>query len=249
MDNIITVNNLIKSFGTEIKTTVLHGIDFTFNKGEFTAIIGPSGSGKTTFLNIISLLDYPTSGTLTIDGQDFSDGRINNYSDFRNKNIGFIFQFHYLLPEFTCLENILIPYMIGTGRPSEKIIKNAETLMNNIGILKIKNKYPNQISGGQQQRVSIARALINEPKIIFADEPTGNLDHESGIAVLEIMSQLVYEKGTTLIMVTHDREIALKSQRIIEFIDGKVCKIINNRAQDIKKIKKKLEDRSCFVED
>ena len=248
MDNIIITKDLHKSFGEEIKVEVLHGISVSLKKGVFTAIIGPSGSGKTTFLNIISLLESPTSGELYIDGNDFSKGNINDFAEFRNKNIGFIFQFHYLLPEFTALENVLIPYWIEKGNPTEKIIKKALDIMEEIEIIKVKDKYPSQMSGGQQQRVAIARALLNEPKIIFADEPTGNLDRETGFAVLDIMTKLVKEKNTTLIMVTHDREIAIRADRILELVDGKICKSFVIKEIGEKKAKELLEDRTCLFE-
>ena len=247
MDKIVSVSNLRKSFGEEIKTEVLHGIDADFQRGAFTAIIGPSGSGKTTLLNIISLLEGPTSGKIDIDGNDFSEGTINDYAAYRNANIGFIFQFHHLLPEFTTLENILIPYWIGGGNPPDEFKKKALRLMEEVDILKIKDKYPSQISGGQQQRVAIARALVKGPKIIFADEPTGNLDRETGGAVLDVMIKMVRELGTSLIMVTHDREIALKADRIVELVDGKICKVFSVREDGEKKARKLLEDRACIV--
>lgn len=248
MDKIVQVRGLKKSFGDLVRVEVLHGLDLDFDSGSFTALIGPSGSGKTTFLNIISLLEPPTAGKLTIDGRDFSTGDINEYSEYRNSTIGFIFQFHYLLPEFTALENILIPYWIGSGRPPEKLVKKGQKIMEEIGILGIKDKYPNQLSGGQQQRVSIARALVKDPKIIFADEPTGNLDRESGSAVLDVMTKLVKESGTTLIMVTHDREIALRADRVVELVDGKICKSFYIGKEGEAGARQLLEERACVME-
>jgi lipoprotein-releasing system ATP-binding protein len=247
MDDIIKVKSMTKSFGDVVKTEVLHGIDISFSKGAFTAIIGPSGSGKTSLLNIISLLEFPTAGYLEVLGIDFSEGLINKYAKFRNENIGFIFQFHYLLPEFNALENILIPHWISLGKPTESVINKALSLMKKIGIDNIKSKYPNQISGGQQQRIAIVRALMNNPKIIFADEPTGNLDRESGDAVLDVLKTMIRETGTSLIMVTHDREIALNADRIVELVDGRICKsfLINEIGKD--KAKKLLEERTCNV--
>ncbi len=246
MDEMIIAQNLVKSFGDVVKTEVLHGISVAFEKGALTAIVGPSGSGKTTLLNIISLLEKPSSGTLIIDGRDFSAGDINRYSEYRNANIGFIFQFHYLLPEFTALENILIPCWISSGRPNEKTTQKALKLMKEIEILHIKDKYPHQISGGEQQRVAIARALINEPKMVFADEPTGNLDCETGSAVLDVMTRMVRELGTTLILVTHDREVALSSDRILELVDGRICKSFIVKEVGESKARQLLEDRSCL---
>jgi len=246
MAEIIVVENLVKYFGDVVRTEVLHGISVSFERGMITAVIGPSGSGKTTLLNIISLLESPSSGVLVVDGRDFSGGDINGYSAYRNSNIGFIFQFHYLLPEFTALENILIPHWIGSGRPQAAMIERAEALMKEIGIFEIRNKYPSSISGGEQQRVAVARALANEPRIVFADEPTGNLDRESGFAVLEVMTRMVRETGTTLIMVTHDREIALRADRILELVDGRICRSFIVRENSEGRARELLEDRSCL---
>ncbi|MCX7821256.1 MAG: ABC transporter ATP-binding protein [Brevinematales bacterium] len=247
MAEIIRVENLYKEFGNEVKTVVLKGINLTFEKNVFTALIGPSGSGKTTFLNVISLLEPPTSGKLIIDGIDFSHKNVNDSSDYRNENFGFVFQFHYLLPEFTVYENILMPFWIENLKITDKIERKARNLMEEIDIWKIKDKYPSQISGGQQQRTSIARALVKNPKIIFADEPTGNLDKETGNTVLKIMLDMIKEYGTTLIMVTHDREIALNAERVIELVDGKICKSFLVKEEGLEKAKKILEDRSCIM--
>ncbi|MCX6573776.1 MAG: ABC transporter ATP-binding protein [Candidatus Aminicenantes bacterium] len=249
MADIIAVRDLVKRFGDVVPTVVLHGLTVSFERGALTAVIGPSGSGKTTLLNIISLLDSPTAGELVVDGRDFSAGDINAYAAYRNAHVGFIFQFHYLLPEFTALENILVPHWIGRGRPPGDVVGKARTLMTELGILHIRDKYPNQISGGEQQRVAVARALVNEPRLVFADEPTGNLDRESGAAVLEVMSRMIRELGTTLVMVTHDREIALKADRILELVDGRICKsfLVAEVGED--HARRLLEDRSCFADD
>lgn len=247
MDEIIVLKNLTKSYGDVIKTEVLRDISVAFERGTMTAIVGPSGSGKTTLLNIISLLDAPSSGTLIINGENFSAGKIDRYSQYRNAHIGFVFQFHYLLPEFTSLENILIPYWIRSGRPSGDVIQKALRIMKEIDILPIKNKYPHQISGGEQQRVAIARALVHEPKMVFADEPTGNLDRETGSAVLDVMVRMVKELGTTLILVTHDREIALRAERILELVDGRICRSFLVMEVGKEKARQLLEDRSCLL--
>ena len=248
MADIIAVRDLRKHFGEAVRTEVLRGISVSFERGAMTAVIGPSGSGKTTLLNILSLLESPSSGGLVVDGRDFSAGDINATSAYRNAHIGFIFQFHYLLPEFTALENVLIPHWIGKGRPPQAMVEKAQALMKEIEIFSIRHKYPNRISGGEQQRVAIARALVNEPKIVFADEPTGNLDRETGFAALEAMGRAVREHGTSLIMVTHDREIALRADRILELVDGRICKAF--RVQDIGTpgARRLLEDRSCQAE-
>ncbi len=248
MADIVEVRDLVKRFGDVVTTEVLHGLSVSFERGALTAVIGPSGSGKTTLLNIVSLLESPTSGTLLVDGRDFSAGDINAYAAFRNSHIGFIFQFHYLLPEFTALENVLIPHWIGRGRPPAAFADKARGLMETMGIGPIRDKYPNQISGGEQQRVAIARALVNEPKIVFADEPTGNLDRESGFAVLEIMTRMIRELGTTLVVVTHDREIALRADRILELVDGRICKSFRVADEGLPGARALLEDRSCYAD-
>ncbi|MBP7332254.1 MAG: ABC transporter ATP-binding protein, partial [Firmicutes bacterium] len=179
MDDIIVLDKINKSYGDEVVVQVLFDIDLSIKSGQFTAFIGPSGSGKSTLLNIIGLLEAPTSGNVIMEGQDISGLDKNELASYRNEKIGFIFQFHYLLPEFTALENILIPYWIGKGKPPKEVVGRAMYLMERIGIEQSGGKYPKQLSGGQQQRVAIARSLINRPKIIFADEPTGNLDSKT----------------------------------------------------------------------
>jgi lipoprotein-releasing system ATP-binding protein len=248
MAEIIAARDLRKHFGEVVRTEVLRGISVSFEAGAMTAVIGPSGSGKTTLLNILSLLESPSSGELVVDGRDFSAGDINAYSAYRNAHVGFIFQFHYLLPEFTALENILIPHWIGRGRPPQAMVEKALALMREIEIFSIRHKYPNRISGGEQQRVAIARALVNEPKIVFADEPTGNLDRETGFASLEAMGRAVREHGTTLIMVTHDREIALRADRILELVDGRICKSFQVKEMGERGARELLQDRSCQVD-
>jgi lipoprotein-releasing system ATP-binding protein len=248
MAEIIAVRDLTKHFGQTVRTDVLRGISATFERGAITAVIGPSGSGKTTLLNILSLLESPSSGQLVVDGRDFSSGDINAHAAYRNAHIGFIFQFHYLLPEFTALENILIPHWIGRGRPPQAMVDKALTLMRETEILRVKDKYPNRISGGEQQRVAIARALVNEPTIVFADEPTGNLDRETGFAALGAMARTVREHGTSLVMVTHDREIALRADRILELVDGRICKSFSVVEKGESGARELLQDRSCLVD-
>lgn len=249
MAEIVVVKDLTKSYGQLVKTLVLKNITYSFEKGSFTAVIGPSGSGKSTLLNILGLLERPTSGQLIIDGQDFSRGEVNDYSEYRNRHLGFIFQFHYLLPEFTVLENVLLPVWIEAGRPEGAIYRKALELMSAIGISQLKDKYPAEISGGEQQRTAIARALINDPRIVLADEPTGNLDRETGFAVLEVMTGMIRELGTTLIMVTHDREIALRAERVVELVDGRICRSFVVKEEGVERVKKLLEDRRCVFSD
>ncbi len=246
-DNIISAKNINKVYGAgNIKAQVLFDINLEIERNSFTALIGPSGSGKSTLLNCLALLDPPTSGSIVIDGKEQAGKDVNSLSKFRNDRIGFVFQFHYLLPEFTALENILIPYNIRHGKAPVNIVKEAERLMERIGILGEKNKYQGEMSGGQQQRVSIARALINKPALIFADEPTGNLDTETGGAVLSLMKEINAENNTTLVMVTHDRDIALQSDRVVELVNGRICRSINLKAAGVEGAEKQLENRSCY---
>ncbi len=248
-DNMIQVKRLNKVYGTTVKTHVLFNIELYIERDTFTALIGPSGSGKSTLLNCLGLLDPPTSGEIVIDGQSFSDINVNKLASFRNENIGFVFQFHHLLPEFTVFENILMPHWIKSGRPGPALIEEANRLIDRVGLSDIKNKYVTQISGGQQQRVSIARALINRPKVIFADEPTGNLDRETGAKVLDLLREINRENNTTLVMVTHDREVAIRSDRIIELVDGRICRSIDVRASGKESAVEILENRSCVLPD
>jgi lipoprotein-releasing system ATP-binding protein len=247
-DMILKTSRLDKTYFGKVDTPVLFHINLEIVRGSFTALIGPSGSGKSTLLNCLGLLDPQTSGEIDFDGRLITSQNVNELADFRNAHIGFIFQFHYLLPEFTAYENILLPCWIRKGNPGPELEQEALRIMERIGVEKLKNKYISELSGGQQQRVSIARALINKPKLILADEPTGNLDRESGHAVLDLMAELNRENNITMVMVTHDREVALRADYIYELVDGKLCKYL-----DVKKIgktaaAKAIEDRTCTIE-
>lgn len=222
MDNIITLSNINKIYGEKIKTQVLFDINLSIQKGSFNSIIGQSGSGKSTLLNIIGTLDKPTNGSIIIKDEDTSLMSKNELAVLRNETIGFIFQFHYLLPEFTALENVLMPYRIKSSKLSSEIVDKANELMELVGLTNVKNNLSSNMSGGQQQRTAIARALINEPAIILADEPTGNLDSESTESVYNIMRDINNRFGTTFIIITHDRRIAEKTDRIIEIKDGRI---------------------------
>lgn len=221
-NNIINLKDINKIYGTTIKTQVLHNINLSFEEGSFNSIIGASGSGKSTLLNILGTLDKPTSGEVYIDGTRTDTMKKNKLADLRNQTIGFIFQFHYLLPEFTALENVLMPYNIQYSKPSKEIIERAEELLDMVGLTKVKNNLATNMSGGQQQRTAIARALINNPKIILADEPTGNLDSESTENVYNILRDINQKFNTTLVVITHDRRIAEKADRIVEIKDGRI---------------------------
>lgn len=222
MANIITLKNVNKIYGSAVKTQVLFDANLSFEEGSFNSIIGQSGSGKTTLLNIIGTLDKPTSGEVYINEQRTDSMNKNALAALRNRTIGFIFQFHYLLPEFTAIENVLIPYMMNNPKPPKEIIERAQELMNMVGIYKAKDNLASNMSGGQQQRTAIARALINNPKIILADEPTGNLDSESTENIYTILKDINQKFKTTFIIITHDLRIAEKTDRMIEIKDGRI---------------------------
>ncbi|MBU3190506.1 ABC transporter ATP-binding protein [Clostridium bowmanii] len=229
MANIITLKDINKIYGSAVKTQVLFDANLRFEEGSFNSIIGQSGSGKSTLLNIMGTLDKPTSGEVYIDGKRTDSMNKNSLAMLRNKTIGFVFQFHYLLPEFTAKENILIPYMMNNPKPSKEIIERAEEFMNLVGIYNVKDNLAINMSGGQQQRTAIARALINNPKIILADEPTGNLDSESTENIYTILRDINEKFKTTFIIITHDRRIAEKTDRIIEIKDGRINMDINTK--------------------
>jgi lipoprotein-releasing system ATP-binding protein len=218
----LELKNINKIYGQEIKTQVLYDINLSFEQGSFNSIIGQSGSGKSTLLNIIGTLDQPTSGEVIIDGRNVSEMSNNQLSALRNSTIGFVFQFHYLLPEFTALENVLMPYEIKYGKVTKEIIKKAEYYLKLVGLESVKNNLATKMSGGQQQRTAIARALINEPKMILADEPTGNLDSDSTETIYELLRNINEEFKTTFVIITHDKRIAEKADRIIEIKDGRI---------------------------
>jgi lipoprotein-releasing system ATP-binding protein len=222
MDNIIQLNQVNKIYGTQIKTQVLHDIDLSFKSNSFNSIIGASGSGKSTLLNIVGTLDVPTSGEVLINGSRTDQMTKNALAKLRNETIGFIFQFHYLLPEFTALENVLMPHYIKQKRIDRKLQSRAVELLELVGLGKVKNNLANNMSGGQQQRTAIARALINQPKLILADEPTGNLDSESTEIIYALLREINEQFQTTFIVITHDRRIAEKTDRIVEIKDGRI---------------------------
>jgi lipoprotein-releasing system ATP-binding protein len=229
---VLRAEQLTKVYGTTIQTEVLHGLDFEIHKNEFTSIIGYSGSGKSTLLNILGALDQPTKGDVYFNDRSFSKMTQNELADFRNQNLGFIFQFHHLLPEFSAIENVLIPTWIKAGRGTNIKAARAKELLELVGLKDfIKSKVTN-LSGGQQQRVAIARALINDPAILLGDEPTGNLDSESTDQVYGLFRRINETLGTTLLIVTHNDHIAAKSDRVIELTDGRISRDYLNSSFD-----------------
>jgi lipoprotein-releasing system ATP-binding protein len=201
---------------------VLFDINLSFESKTCSAVVGESGSGKSTLMNIMGILDTPTSGDVIIDGKPVSGMNKKQMAEVRNKTIGFVFQFHYLLPEFTVLENVLIPHLIHDTGKSKSVLDRARNLLDMVGITKLENKLTTQISGGEQQRTAIARALMNNPKIILADEPTGNLDSATTQNVCGLFGSIKKEFNTTFIVVTHDRSVASHTDRIIEVKDGRI---------------------------
>jgi lipoprotein-releasing system ATP-binding protein len=224
MDNfVVEVKGVSKVYGKTIKTVALHELNLGFKTGSFNAIIGESGSGKSTLLNILGTLDRPTKGEVIVNGvstRNMSKGRL---SDLRNETLGFVFQFHYLLPEFTALENVLMPYRIANGKANKKSQARAKEILSLVGLERVENNLATNMSGGQQQRTAIARALMNQPKIILADEPTGNLDSQTTDSIYQLFRKINQELGTTFIIITHDRRVAEKADRIIEILDGRIA--------------------------
>ena len=214
----IDIKDITKSFG---QLKVLKGINLYINKGEIVSIVGPSGAGKTTLLQIIGTLDRPDSGHVIIDGTDIQTLSSNRLSEFRNKHVGFVFQFHQLLPEFTAIENIMIPAYIA-GKSTAAAKARANELLEFMGLTDRASHKPNQLSGGEKQRVAVARALVNEPSVILADEPSGSLDSRNKAELHQLFFDLRDRYGMTFIIVTHDEELASITDRTIHLKDGMI---------------------------
>ncbi|MCD6505855.1 ABC transporter ATP-binding protein [Candidatus Poribacteria bacterium] len=219
---LVEVVDLRKSyFDGDTELPVLKGINLAVRRGEMICIVGPSGVGKSTLLHIIGTLDTPTSGKVLFEGEDIFSMDQEKLADFRSRQIGFIFQFHYLLPEFTALENVAMGALIA-GKPSDEAFAKAEELLKRVGLKERMNHKPAKLSGGERQRVAVARALVNDPKLILADEPTGNLDTRTSETVFELIWELKEMMGKTLILATHDLNLAKRGDRMVKLIDGKI---------------------------
>jgi len=229
LDKLISTDHLVKIYNLgDYDIHALRGINLSIQRGEFLAIMGPSGSGKSTLMNILGCLDRPTKGKYFLEGEDISSLDRNNLARIRNRKIGFVFQTFNLLSRTTALENVELP-MLYNDTTTKNRVEKALRALSMVGLEGRENHYPNQLSGGQQQRVAIARSLVNDPSIILADEPTGNLDTRTSIEVMEIF-QTLNERGITVVLITHEKDIASYAKRNIAFRDGKIVKdeIITN---------------------
>ena len=222
MSAILRAENLLRRLPGEVPVTLVDGISLSIERGEFICIMGPSGSGKSSLLYLLGLLDVPTSGRIWVDGEDTSAYGEDLLANRRLEKLGFVFQFHFLLAEFTVLDNVTLP-MRRLGRLDEAAARaRGRELLARLGVAEQADKYPHQLSGGQRQRVAIARALANDPLIILADEPTGNLDSKSGGTVRQILQDLAHQMGKTVVAVTHDAAFAMAADRRIGIVDGKI---------------------------
>lgn len=221
MNSIIQLQGIRKNYkvGTEV-VRALRGLDLEIAKGDYVAIMGPSGSGKSTLMNIIGCLDTPTEGKYVLNNQDVSHQIDDRLAEIRNKEIGFVFQTFNLLPRYTALENVMLP-LVYAGIPKKERIMLAQETLESVGLADRMSHKPNELSGGQRQRVAVARALINKPSIILADEPTGNLDSKTSIDIMNLFRN-IHSKGNTIILVTHEEDIAQHARRIIRLMDGTV---------------------------
>lgn len=223
MPALIEIRGLTKVYERgKQRIEVLHGIDLDIPDGDFVALMGPSGSGKTTLLNLMGLLDRPTTGEILVDGRDAGSLDELGRASVRRERLGFIFQFHYLLPEFTVIENALMPCRMKGRSFQEQQEPRMRALLEKVGLGDKLDSRPAQLSGGQQQRVAVVRSLANDPALVLADEPTGNLDTRSGRVVFDLMRSLSRESGTTFVMVTHDDNFALEADRLIRIRDGRI---------------------------
>lgn len=219
---LLQLRGIRKTYGERVVTEVLKGIDLDLGAGEFCALTGPSGSGKTTLLNLIGLLDHPTAGDLVIDGRDVGTLDDEGRTELRGTHLGFVFQFHHLLPAFTAAENVMMPLVARHGRTTGWMRQKAEALLAEVGLADRARYKSTDLSGGEQQRVAIARALVGDPKLVLADEPTGNLDTETGAQVFALLKAFNRRSDVAFLIVTHDESIAAQCRRVIHMVDGRI---------------------------
>lgn len=222
MQDILKTRKLTRRLEGEVPVTLVENVDIKIRRGEFVVIAGPSGSGKSSLLYLLGLLDTPTSGQIWLNGAETSAHGEDRLADIRRAEIGFVFQFHFLLPEFTALENVMLPMQRCRKFSGFPIRKRAEELLDSLGLAGQMHKLPKQLSGGESQRVAIARALANDPALILADEPTGNLDSASGANVRKILKDLAHQHGRTVAVVSHDAHFAAAADRVITIVDGRI---------------------------
>ena len=224
--SLIALSGVKKSYnvGRPTEAEVLHGLDLQIASGEFIALMGPSGSGKSTLLNILGLLEHATAGQYLLQGRAVQDLNDAELTLLRRSTLGFVFQFHHLLPAFSALENVTLPALMGEGRVSRVQLERARSLLEAVGLAKAMDKRPGELSGGMQQRVAIARALVLEPPLVLADEPTGNLDTASSAEVFALLRRIHEERGTSFIVVTHDPRLAARCDRLVELVDGHIAR-------------------------
>ena len=225
-DALIELVDVRKSYsiGLPSEAEVLHGLSLRVNRGEFMALIGPSGSGKSTLLNIVGLLERMTSGSFRLQGEEVNSLDDAELTRRRRTTLGFVFQFHHLLPAFTALENVTLPALMSEGHVSAQQLARARELLDAVGLAQAMNKRPAELSGGMQQRVAIARALVQGPALVLADEPTGNLDTASSDEVFVLLRRMHAERGTSFIVVTHDPRLAARCDRLVELVDGRIAR-------------------------
>jgi lipoprotein-releasing system ATP-binding protein len=222
MSEVMTLSGVVKDYPGDIPWRALHGVDVRIRAGEFVAIVGPSGSGKSTLLNLIGLLDRPTAGTIHIRGQDTGALDEDGLTRLRGETLGFVFQFHHLIPSLTAAENVMMPLAIGAGCTSDEALEAGRALLAEVGLADRAEARASKLSGGQQQRVAIARALVRRPPIVLADEPTGNLDTATSEEVFALMRRFNRDKGVAFVIVTHDARFAERCDRVVELVDGRV---------------------------
>ena len=225
-DALIELSDVRKSYniGLPSEAEVLHGLSLQVNRGEFMALIGPSGSGKSTLLNIVGLLERMTSGGYRLQGEEVNSLDDAELTWRRRTTLGFVFQFHHLLPAFTALENVTMPALMSEGHVSAQQLARARELLDAVGLAQAMNKRPAELSGGMQQRVAIARALVQGPALVLADEPTGNLDTASSDEVFVLLRRMHAERGTSFVVVTHDPRLAARCDRVVELVDGRIAR-------------------------